>query len=241
MKVIIRWTDRETNEVIASAAKAMADTNCSAFEALKEGQKVLHKDRQKSEGSLRQITLRRSEKDSNIVGDIEYLSVKLLKEKKARESVTQELVKSIPEVQELLSRFREEVRVAFDEVIEQETRRAEAKLAEALKDLKSEQSPTPAQVQVPVKPKKKKVLVIGMRPDQQQKCRTNFPDLDLRFVHTEYGKIKAQLKGADWVVLWVKFSGHNAEDLCKTHEHYLRAGTELQIYDYLTKISSGDL
>lgn len=240
----IRWTEREINEVVGAASKVLAEKQCSLLEALREGQKVLEDWRQRPETSLIKISQQRTEQDKLIVFDIESGAKKYLVEKESRKKVTSELIKQIPEVESLLNRFRLEVRKAYDEVIEQELNRARYELARRLKELQDEMKKVRSEESTEEKPVvtenrayRKRVLIIGMDPTKQQVVKKHFPNIDLRFIHQEFSRIKSRMRGVDNVLAWVSMTSHVATTLAKHHPGYVPCNNEMEIYDFLTKAS----
>lgn len=234
VKVKVRWTEREMNEVIAESAKHLAE-GCNEFEAIKEGQKILPKGRQKPDSSILTITKKSTEQNKYFIEDMLAMAGKIIGEKQARSKVTAELIQSIPEVKQFLEKFRSEVRELFDNVISEEVEAARQRLRKELKDI----VPATEAPKAPEKTAKKKVLVVGLRSDRQRIMQEKFntSNLDLRFLHKEYSRVKALAKTSDLVIICTKFVGHIADDLCKDHQNYKRLGSELEIYDFLTKYS----
>lgn len=92
----------------------------------------------------------------------------------------------------------------------------------------------------PSKPRKKRVLIIGLLPQQAGLVSTEFGEaLDLSFAGADdnVGKIKAQAAQAGEVLAMTKFISHSCEDLVKAHPGYSRvAGGMSALRDKLTAI-----
>lgn len=97
----------------------------------------------------------------------------------------------------------------------------------------------------PSKPRKKRVLIIGLLPQQAGLVSTEFGEaLDLSFAGADdnVGKIKAQAAQAGEVLAMTKFISHSCEDLVKAHPGYSRvAGGMSALRDKLLAIFSEKL